>query len=755
MTASPDHAPRPGTDRLLAAFATVFLALQIGLYFPAQIAAGNPDDLTGGHLLPALAATGLAALAGLAAYGLAALLPATGARWTAIVLSALAIAAFVLGSFVTPLTVDAGLIDGDQAALEIGMWLVIADVAAIIALIAVIAALYGRARGVLTNLFPLMTVMALVYSGFLLVASGPASAPADAGDGDEEGDGAGETVFADVSAEADPSLFYRLSPDENVIVVLLDNFDSEFLTVLLEENPALADVFDGFTQFRDVAGVSTNTALAMPPIHAGRYIPPGESIRQAYDRMVREESFLSALVRSGADAELVRPIRNICPEGVRCRSQTFIQPEEGGTGAAEWRTLSEIAAFRVAPHGLKPLLYRGSAWFASTHAAGDDNYVLHAFTERLRADAERPQARFIHLMSPHSPYNRTRDCAITRPDGSMRMMANNMRCALDGVASMLAALREQGLYDGATILLVADHGTRGIGGVEIVRDTRAALGLGEEAVIRHGPQGFEMVSASMLADAPIDDPRPRGSNPLFLFKPPGSEGPLRFDTRGAVSLIDVPATICAHTDLCEASGGVNAYEAPPAARRERVFNQYSVAQWRDYDSSAPISELGEVIVIGHSMVIDVPRPLADAGRETGPAYLFSRPGAFSGFSVNERWGRWSEDVQAGFSLCFDQPPASQIAAVLDGRVWLDGLARAQRVSIALNGRQAHEAAYRAQDTEDGRVQWRLPVSPEDLDPDGCVQVGFDLPDAAPPPQTWRDADRRRLAIGLSVLRIEG
>jgi hypothetical protein len=61
-------------------------------------------------------------------------------------------------------------------------------------------------------------------------------------------------------------------------------------------------------------------------------------------------------------------------------------------------------------------------------------------------------------------------------------------------------------------------------------------------------------------------------------------------------------------------------------------------------------------------------------------------------------------------------------------------------------RQRNEADHNPQ-------EWRLPIAASDLDENGCAQINFSLPDAAPLPPAWRDAAYQRIARGLESLRI--
>jgi hypothetical protein len=129
-----------------------------------------------------------------------------------------------------------------------------------------------------------------------------------------------------------------LSSEKNVIVVLLDGFQSDFFAEIVEREPQLAQAFEGFTYFANAVGPAPTTYLALPAIHSGKPYREGERLRDTYRRSVVEGSFMAQLARSGYDAMLVNPLLNYCPDGVLC-------DHEGVLVYGRGKSLAEAAAF--------------------------------------------------------------------------------------------------------------------------------------------------------------------------------------------------------------------------------------------------------------------------------------------------------------------------------------------------------------------------------------------------------------------------
>ncbi|MEE9220594.1 MAG: hypothetical protein V3U34_03565, partial [candidate division NC10 bacterium] len=118
---------------------------------------------------------------------------------------------------------------------------------------------------------------------------------------------------ASLQARPNLSALYRFSTEQNVLIVLMDAFQSDLFQELLKEDPSLADEFAGFTFFPDTVGVAASTYLTLPSIHSGQIYKEGMNLQDFYSSNIREGSFLNDLATAGHEVTLVNPIRGDCP----------------------------------------------------------------------------------------------------------------------------------------------------------------------------------------------------------------------------------------------------------------------------------------------------------------------------------------------------------------------------------------------------------------------------------------------------------
>ncbi|HEX7927950.1 MAG TPA: sulfatase-like hydrolase/transferase [bacterium] len=342
-------------------------------------------------------------------------------------------------------------------------------------------------------------------------------------------------------AVADPSLFKSFSSASNFLFIVLDTFQSDLFAEMVEQEPALAKPFEGFTYFKDAAAVSPTTYVAMPTIHSGTVWDTTSPLPTVYQRNVTQGSLLTKLAEAGYDTLLLNAVFHACPEQVACNSLPDVTVGHSSSASATAAELLDIALLRAAPHLVKPAVFRDGEWLFSgisllrasdTHLS---NLALDALAEELQVDAKRPTAKFLHLFNTHPPAQFTANCRYTGRTQWTRASVEGLdRCALTHLTALLEKMKQAGIYTNSVIVVTADHGSY------LPREGAAAMAV--------------------------------RANPVLLIKPAGATGPLRTSTVQA-SLVDIPATACALTKACAWPVGSNVFTLKPGDR-ERVFVNY-------------------------------------------------------------------------------------------------------------------------------------------------------------------------------------
>ncbi len=356
----------------------------------------------------------------------------------------------------------------------------------------------------------------------------------------------------DWTTQSDPEPVSRFSSRMNVLVLLLDGLESGVAERVLEADPSLKASFDGFSFYPDTLSTAPTTALSLPAIHSGEVYDGTSAARDYFSNAIRRRSFLTQFAHAGYEVSLVHPEQGTCPEALTtCTTVASVLGTSDRQARREVLRLFDLSLFRIAPFWAKRWVWNQGRWRASRQAGVpeeaarliESNDMTDRIGEQLTVDPKTPPTvKFLHSLATHTPYVMNEDCrTVTLEHSALSGVYVQARCALKATARLLDRLQGAGIYDNTIALVLADHG----------------LNPGVYPESPDGGSAFRRLYGS--------------ANPLFLYKPLHSRGPMRTE-RAVVSLVDVGATLCAEASGCTMRLGIPVGRAP--AGRPRRFNDY-------------------------------------------------------------------------------------------------------------------------------------------------------------------------------------
>ncbi|SCB62068.1 Sulfatase [Rhizobium aethiopicum] len=498
--------------RLLIIASGLLIATVLCFAVPHDFYFGNTLEfpLRFSTYLPLLTGAAVAIVAIAAVIAIAA--PRLIVKWVAVALGAAAVLVYVNAMVIGT---DVGTLTGNEVAFSVSGGRSLAELA-----IMVVAAVFVlNARKFVSMALVFLAAGNIVIAGYSAITEGKKNPPTP-----------------------DEGKLYSMG-DKNLLVILLDGFPSDVFGQIIKADNKRKEALDGFTYFEDMAAISATTYLALPSIHGGAIYQVGQPLRPYFIDAVGKNSFLTRLAGANYDSVLVNPMLGVCPESATC-----YLPEALLTSRAEMRwngllTLLGVSAFRAAPVAFKEASYNHGKWlfdeFKGEAVPNDHNLegieFLDLFSQRLTTGGDRPTAKFLHVLTPHLPVVLEDDCVYAgAPIPAIReAFVRQAGCALDAFEKVLFSLKEAGLYDKTTIVLLADHG---------------------QAI------------PSIKADEPGEWQKLSGwANPLFAVKPVGSRGEMKTSS-DSLWLPDIPTIICRETDDCEPK--------TVAKHERRTFNYY-------------------------------------------------------------------------------------------------------------------------------------------------------------------------------------
>ncbi len=254
----------------------------------------------------------------------------------------------------------------------------------------------------------------------------------------EESSSAAETEVPETPPETEPPLLdnwvtdyreiylsedgmFELGSEKNVIVFLIDRFDTRYYDTLLSNDPTVTSLLDDFTLFRDNISLYSRTYPGMTTMLTGIDTAFDETQEEYFKRAYANSEFLKDLRANGFDIKL------------------YLQ--------------SYYCYFA------KAAMY-GNIYNAKEEGSEGKKYEINdgSFGETLRSSGlsvgdGKKNFIFYHLNGCHDPGTLTAD---GRP-GENTSVYDCLKGCFTIIHEYIGELKRLGLYDDATIIITGDH----------------------------------------------------------------------------------------------------------------------------------------------------------------------------------------------------------------------------------------------------------------------------------------------------------
>ena len=269
-----------------------------------------------------------------------------------------------------------------------------------------------------------------------------------------------------------------VSPKSNVIVFVLDTYDTAILDEVLAENPSFLDDFEDFTYFHNSAGTMIPTTNAIPNMLTALKPAPGQDVAEYRATMYEKGTYLPDIHDLGYSIgiytdSMMADFNNPADRAIADITLNVHPVRRAPIDV--WRTfvaMEQCALYRESPWVLKPAFWyytsdinnrmiadSGDANMNDSLYELDDAAILKMIREQgLEAtdEGENGAFRFIHLFGPHFPFsvNEEGEFVGTNQTDQVAQAQGTMKV----VTAYMDELKRLGLYDEATIIVTADHG---------------------------------------------------------------------------------------------------------------------------------------------------------------------------------------------------------------------------------------------------------------------------------------------------------
>lgn len=265
------------------------------------------------------------------------------------------------------------------------------------------------------------------------------------------------------------------SSDSNVLVMVLDATSTALIKDYLELYPERKNDFAGFLVFQNNMETTTNTQWALPSILKGNIYTGGPVLQYQQSAFDADISMAAIFAREGYNtyASSILPMFN-----------NIKQNEQ----SSDWRATSSLSMtsqlygqlyIRFSPYMFKNAIANNVGYQTAVNkkdmlpdgnlstlknpsTSGDEltyETLMHAITVK---NSTKPTFHFHHVNGSHKPY--TTDRAGNELPQTERYSIKGLQeqsiWTFNNVVNLLQCMKENGIYDSATIVFLGDHDDR-------------------------------------------------------------------------------------------------------------------------------------------------------------------------------------------------------------------------------------------------------------------------------------------------------
>lgn len=374
---------------------------------------------------------------------------------------------------------------------------------------------------------------------------------------------------------------FEFSSKKNIILIILDTFQTDVFQELLLEDPQQKKIFKDFTYFRNALGGFPTTKASVPLILTGSYYENLEPYYEFIKKVYTSNSLPKVLKENGYGVHLF-PL----PGNVYFRediANNFVRKKSLDKKVLiDTAFIYDIVLFRYLPHFFKKYIWNDQSWLLKDISINNlqiksskkerlreilkkrkklnrrtDQLFFSLMKTRINMNSSLPTFKFYHLMGLHPPLKLNRNCEFKKQGFTRENYKNQAICLLSSINGFLNTLKETGIYNNSMIVIIGDHGP-GNWGLENIN-----IKLTKYNNIKTAQ------SESLLKIK-------SGALPLFLVKQFKSSERSEINISDApVSLSDIPKTILSELQIQNKFSGVSVFSLKETDVRRRRYLYHS------------------------------------------------------------------------------------------------------------------------------------------------------------------------------------
>lgn len=259
---------------------------------------------------------------------------------------------------------------------------------------------------------------------------------------------------------------YEVSSQKNIIVLLLDRLDGQYVNDLRKDNPQFFEPLDGFTYYGNNTAQYCRTFPSVTSILTGELSTYQQPADDYFDEAWGNATLLPKLRENNFTTKLFMEKGYTYSDISQLQGQADNISE--GTLTYETipilRRMMSLSAYRYAPHSMKASFWMSTSAFGqhvqtdtdlAPYKTDDIAFYRNLKEKKLTVQDSKNNFSFYHLHGCHDPVYDENVNPISPEKGTTFEQSKG---AFHIVFEYLQQLKELGLYEDATIIIMGDHG---------------------------------------------------------------------------------------------------------------------------------------------------------------------------------------------------------------------------------------------------------------------------------------------------------
>jgi len=374
----------------------------------------------------------------------------------------------------------------------------------------------------------------------------------------------------------DDSDKFNFSSDKNVVILVLDTFQSDLFSDIVLGNDSYKNVFDGFIYYPNAVGGFPTTYPSIPLLLTGKYynnnVPIQDFIKDSY---LSSSSIPYQLLNNGYDVDLYPQVNYTVYPSNKVASNWISVKGHKTNKIKDLEIMYKVSFFRYMPHVFKRFYYENVINDLMAEDNLNDLTFVNDLQKKFNVSSNNKMFKFIHLRGAHPPFHINSQLEEEKLEYSYKGYKEQAEAELKIVGILIKKLKEFGVYDNTMMLVLGDHG---LGSFDV--RNKFFGNLENDRVVK--PVSSKLVSFGI---------------PLILAKPFASSGLMKI-SKAPVSLSDIPITIFKELNMSTNIEGISLFDENTISPRERKFYMYN---WKNDDwSKEYLPPMNEYTVSGFS-----------------------------------------------------------------------------------------------------------------------------------------------------------